>query len=403
MRPHALLAAALLLFAIALPTLAQETEASIPLSWFDEAPHHAKQWKVSIQPDLNYNQRFSIGLFASIPAPKKSDSRGSLYLIVRAADEHGKFFDGGDSTRVDLNSLATKTADIRWHTNFYVKPGAYQVVLLVFDARSNQHFLWRETIRVDRPHVLPDLDRDMPRVEFVQGRSRHAPVGEHLPIDNQRPLRIDVIMNLTGDQQMSLASGFYSRLRQFSLEGALVGAVSVMSQMQPTNGCVRISAIDIVHLQVARDRAVADTNVDWQQVRATIIKNRDTQTVDLKTLTGRQKAREFFRQYIDKVVSDDSGCGSGRTQPDRAVIVVSDALEFPKGTDKEPVAPPEQRGGRFYHVKIAFRGPTFDNVGHMLDTLHPRRFTVNEPKDLRRAIAEIIHDLEQPAPATRVQ
>jgi hypothetical protein len=341
--------------------------------------------------------------FATIPPPKKGEPVGALHLIVRVADEHGKFFDGGDYTRIDLKSLPAHAASIGWHTNFYARPGVYQVSLLVFDEASNQHYLWRDTVKLHSAKVLPDLDRDLPQVEFVDLHHRRAPVGEHLPIDNERPLRIDVIMNLTGDRQMSLTNRFYSRLRQFSLEGALVGAVSVMSQMQPANGCVRISAIDILHLQIARDRAAADANVDWQQVRETILKNRDTQTVDLKTLTGRQKAREFFRRYIDKVISDDSGCSGGGSKPDRAVIVVSDALEFPNGTDKEPVAVPEQRGGRFYHVKIAFPGPTFDNLGHMLDPLHPRRFTVNQPKDLRRAIAEIIHDLEQPTPEPRVQ
>jgi hypothetical protein len=47
-------------------------------------------------------------------------------------------------------------------------------------------------------------------------------------------------------------------------------------------------------------------------------------------------------------------------------------------------------------VKITSRSvPTFDQVGRMLGSLHPRQFQVNDPNDLRTALGKLISDLER--------
>jgi hypothetical protein len=59
-------------------------------------------------------------------------------------------------------------------------------------------------MRVDRPSVLPDIDRDLPKVEFLDLSRIRPPISEYLPVHTQAPVQVDVVFNLTGNQQPSL-------------------------------------------------------------------------------------------------------------------------------------------------------------------------------------------------------
>lgn len=386
---------------LSVPAVSQANRGiEIPHAWFDGPERSARRWKVKIGPSiLTYNQRYVIGAAAEFPIPK-SEIRPDMHIVLRVADEQGRWFKGHEYSHIDLSRVPATYKAIQWRSDFFARAGAYKVVLLAYDAKSGEHYLWRKTVEVEKPDLLPELDQQLPQIEFINPRERRAPVGEYIPIQNERPLRIDVVLNLTGDLHMSLQPTFFGRFRQWTVESALMGATSVLSQLKPANGCVRVSAIDILHLEETRDRAVADPEVDWQQVRETIRKNRDQTTVDVRTLQGRQQAREFFVNFLERVIDDNSGCGEGLPALDRAVIVVSDSLMFPRGTESETVSSINQKSSKFFHVKISFNGLAWDQVGGMLSQLHPRRFEVRDPKGLRKALSEIVKDLERPAAST---
>jgi hypothetical protein len=350
---------------------------------------------------LLYSQRFVIHAEAILPSRlKKRDRESDWHLIFRVADEHGKWFDGASYTHLEWKRVPAKVENVIWSIGVFARPGNYQVVLLAFDESSGKHFIWRKLVKVEKPDVLRDLDRNLPVVEFMDSERSVMPVGEYIPIQNRTPVRIDVVLNLTGELQLGLHRDFFSWVRQRYVEGTLQGATGVFSQLQPASGCVRLSAVDILHVDTALDRAIPDPASDWQSVNKAITKNRDVSKVDVRTLAGRTKARRFFHQFLDQVIADPTGCRANSPQTDRAVIVVSDSLNFPKGADSDPVtAPPELRGARFFHVRITSNFvPTYDQVARMLDPLHPRRFDVRSPSELRRAVAAIISDIET-APA----
>jgi hypothetical protein len=370
---------------------------TVPLAWFEEPEQHAPHWKVTLGPTfLLYSQRFTIQAEAIIPAhAKKSDRQADWHIILRVADEHGKWFEGSAYTHVEWKRVPPQIDNVMWSTNFFARPGTYHLVLLVYDATTEKHYLWRKSVHVERPDTLPELDRDLPMVEFINAGRMRAPLGEFLPVHSQKPVRIDVVLNLTGELQLGLHDDMFSWVRQSYVEGTLHGATGVFSQLKPDHGCVRVSAVDILHLDVTLDRTLANPESDWRNVHDSIIKNRDTSQVDVRTLAGRTKAREFFHRFLDRVISDNTGCGTDSGHIQRAVVVVSDSLVFPKGTDTEPVAPANEQAARFFHVRISpEHRPADDQVGHMLDPLHPRRFNVTSPKQLRQAVAEIIKEIE---------
>lgn len=393
------------LLSFSLHALAQEsTLRHIPIAWFEEADRHAPHWRVQFDPPtLTYSQRLVVGVQAIFPA--NGNERGpDWHILLRIADESGKWFQNYDSFHADLRSMPPKSEPVVWHGFAFVQPGTYRLALVAYDAINERHFVWRKILRVDRPGVLPDIDRDLPQVEFVDLSHIRPPIPEYLPV--RTPAQIDVVFNLTGNEQLSLTPNNLDNFRRFYVEDGQRGATGMLSQLAPSEGCVRVSAIDILRLKVVLDRSSADPASNLNRIQEEIPRALDNATVDVNTLVGRTKAHQFFQQFLEKVISDTARCSPRLPNPDRAIIVVSDSLIFPKGTNSEPVSLPEHRNVRFFHVRFSYtlfvkQDPPFftavttvDEVGHMLNSLHPRSFDVIEPKDLRRAVAEIVRDIE---------
>jgi hypothetical protein len=79
-----------------------------------------------------------------------------------------------------------------------------------------------------------------------------------------------------------------------------------------------------------------------------------------------------------RVISDNGACNPRPPNADPVIIVVSDSLIFPEGTDGEPVSPREHLNALSFHVRFSdslfytkYSFPaaitTIDEVGHMLD------------------------------------
>jgi hypothetical protein len=276
-----------------------------------------------------------------------------------------------------------------------------------------------QTHTVDRPSVLPDIDRNLPTVEFVDHGG--MPIPEYIPIHSDAPVRIDVVFNLTGNEQLSLTPDDLDSFRHPNLESGMRGAAGVLSQLAPAHGSVRVSAIDVLRLKVVLDRSPDDAASNMNRVQQAVPGLRDDAAVDIHSLISRTKAREFFQQFVDKVISDNTGCGPEVVGSSRSIIVVSDSIVFPEGSERTPLVAPHDRSALVFHVRFKstsirvstadsaeFPGPitatySLDEVGRMLRPFHPRNFDVGAPRDLRRAVAEIVHDIEASTRASRGQ
>ena len=403
---HKLTLCILCVLLFSLHELSQESPPRhIPIAWFEEPDQHAPHWRVHFDPPtLTYSQRVALGVSAIVPANGKESGR-DWHLLLRIADESGSWFQSYDYSRIDLRRMPPKAEPVIWHGYAFVQPGTYRLALVAYDAINERHFVWRKMLRVDRPSVLPDIDRDLPQVEFVDLSHVRPPIPEYLPVHTQAPVQIDVVFNLTGNEQLSLTPNNLDSFRRPYVEDGLRGAAGLLSQLAPSQGCVRVSAIDILRLKVVLDRSFADPASNLNRIQQEIPSALDNAAVDVHTLVGRTNAREFFHQFLEKVISDDAGCSARFTNAGRAIIVISDSLIFPAGTDSEPVSPPEHRNALFFHVRFSYTRfytkysmptavTTIDEVGHMLGQLHPRHFDVAEPNGLRRAVAEIVKDIE---------
>src|SRR5215470_12277529 len=94
--PRALTLCITCLLWFSLHALAQESNLrNIPIAWFEENDHHAPHWRVHFDPPtLTYTQRFVVGVQAIVPANGKE--RPDWHILLRVADESGKWFQNYD-------------------------------------------------------------------------------------------------------------------------------------------------------------------------------------------------------------------------------------------------------------------------------------------------------------------
>jgi hypothetical protein len=400
-------------FLFFLHTLAQGANLrEIPIAWYEEPEQHAPHWHVHFEnPTLDFSQRLAVGVRATIPADV-TGRRPDWHIYLGIADENGRWSRNYDYSRIDLRDVPPNASPLIWHGHAFVRSGVYRIALVAYDAINERHFVWRKMVRVDRPSVLPDIDRDLPTVEFVNPDRIPPPIPEYIPIHTLAPVRIDVLFNLTGNEQLSLTPNNPDSSRHPNLESGMRGAAGVLTQLAPAQGCVRVSGIDILRLKVVLDRSPADAAANLDRVQRAIPGLRDDAAVDIHSLMGRTKVREFFHQFVDRIIGDNAACSPELVGARRVIIVVSDSLVFPEGSDTQPVMAPQDRSALSFYIRFSstsirvstadsaeFPVPidvrySLDEVGHMLGPLHPRNFDVVAAKDLRRVVADIVQDIE---------
>jgi hypothetical protein len=157
-----------------LQPLAQDaTVRQIPIAWYEEPEQHAPHWHIDFDPPtLDFSQRIVVGVRATVP-PDRKGRRPDWHIYLGIADGKGRWSLNYDHSHIDLRQVSPNAKPLLWHGYAFVRPGTYRIALVAYDAVNERHFVWRKTVQVDRPSVLPDIDRDLRTVQFVD------PIGFH--------------------------------------------------------------------------------------------------------------------------------------------------------------------------------------------------------------------------------
>ena len=84
-----------------------------------------------------------------------------------------------------------------------------------------------------------------------------------------------------------------------------------------------------------------------------------------------------------------------REDATRVFIIVSSLTVFDRTSDREPLKLVENCKCRAYYVRLKNSSNfAFDDIDKIIKPLNPRIFNVSTGLDFRKALAEIIHDLE---------
>ena len=385
--------------------------------------HKDFECDVELSPARLTFQLRSLVRLRAVVDPSEEDRRNKLdlYYVVKLADESGKWFPDQRHNHFPIDAGFDKQNAIEYRTGFYAKPGKYTAALIVYDAASGKTDVIRKPFEVKTPKddPLPQLNRDLPAIEFaadiptdqppVRAQTRFfrtrslaeftayhpedawppAPGTQVLPVGNTRPLRVDMILNVSPpvDPYMERATpGSLYRLAA----GMTLQAAAVLSQLRLNQGCVRVSAIDLSKLEVVfapEDPA----RQDWSKLFQQLEDRNNNDTVSVKALTHRTETADFLADFIRKIAGDRSGCGVDEPTG-HAVVFVSREFSFPSGTHDTRFDPQTESGIRYFQVRLKRYG-NGDDLDHFFKPVMARRYDAGSPEQFRDAVAKLVTDL----------
>lgn len=247
-----------------------------------------------------------------------------------------------------------------------------------------------------------------------------------LPVDNVRPLQVDVFVNFSRGEVVGqyVSSDHDFPGYDFVVPNpvgppAMFKIAHVLSQLRLRSGCVRLSAVDILRQQWIVDRRDVK-ELDWREMRRQVELNYNSDLlasgghvlalagtknqlppvtgakIDARTLAGQRQTPARLAQYLEQLETESSPCATGNDAPLHILVVVSDSFAFPDEIQVSPVDRSRFPEGRVFHLRaMPEGGATWDQIGSILKPLEPLRLDFDNPTQFRTALAHLILDLEQ--------
>ena len=421
---------ATMLFAAAQSKEKQPPPPPVPIDqWIAEPEQHLPGWSIHVEsPILTFPLRLAVTLRAEASLQGGKLLGHDLHFFVKVADSTGKWL---PDHRYNSIEKLPRSGRVTATERFFAKPGDYRIAFIIYDSVSGTHGVWHRSIHVPADEkLLPFpaasaiefIDPDEP---FKPGDSPQLP-----PLENRKPLRVDVILNLTERSELEL-NGNQDSLGDMSRSGrrfvqhvypswqlgmdrqdltteSLLAIADVMDELK-LNGCIRVSVVDAVRSKVMLDRRPL---LDPAAIFEALKERRDTQKVDAHVLIARQQAGTFLHNFLQTMIGDNLGCNGAPPQIDRAIVLISDALVFPESSQLTPLAAPSVATPvtRFFFFRMTVHefvrqfgfGRSYsaamspdDQVGRLLKELDVRRFDLSEPKDFEKALPKFLEALSQ--------
>lgn len=354
-------------------------------------------WKTDVsKPFLGDLQRLEIWVAVHVPMKTlaKRGPKHSLLVIAGVGDTAGKWLpQAGAYLRQEIDLQAQKAESVSFILGAQVLPGNYTLGLVLCDEVTRLCNSRRRPFRVPtmKRDALPEMWRDLPAAQFyppeegldiiynprLRGRPR-------LPVETRRPLRVDLLVNLFGSQRQP--GRFGVALYQ------LVPALRILSELQLTNGSLHITTVDAERRRILFQQENVE-ELNWPELREGL-ERVNPNTIELEALAGRKQNAAYFREVLAERLKAEEPPGS-TPRPKRVVIVLAGETFYPRGADRRPLTPPANCDCLVYYVRFESSWENWDELGKVLSWLKPRRFVVRNPEGFRKALAEILRDLNQ--------
>jgi hypothetical protein len=384
-------------FATQAPAEAELDLRSIPIAqWLSASDTAEIPWNIAVRPpDLRMDQRIEVPYEVRIGAKQLNRSGNShdLFLVTRMSSLDGEWLNEPSIVHQEINEKLPGNVSIQFGMRAFVQPGDFMLWMVLYDRASGKHNVGRRKIRV--PEIdkdpLPYLFKGMPLVEFPQ--SRESSDGTVLmsssrlsmPVTLKKPLDVQLISTLNAPEQWA------RRFRMVRNHNSItIGALAALSQMELNQGSISIAGLDLVRHEVLFEQNDFDS-IKWPALMDAMDKAQAPE-ISAAALEARKKNGAFFRQFL----SDRIESGSNSTEkPLRVFIVVTSSLLFESGSDLQPIAVEGDCHCRVYHLRFRLNvNDVFDELEKFMKPLRPRTFNLMTARDLRKAIAAIIEDLQ---------
>jgi len=370
---------------------------SIPISdWINRGEQAEIPWDLRLSdPHLRIDQRLEVSYLIRLNAKdlNRTGKAHELFFVSRISSPDGEWLDQPNIARYVVEQELPKGVQTQFFMRVCVQPGDYVLWLVLYDRQTGKHNVGRRRIRVPefRGDPLPDIYRHMPLVEFPQiDESEQNGPGFltsrlYLPVHNKHALEVELISTLSPPEQWT---GRRRVLRAHN--DNTIGAIIALSQLELAAGTVSIRGLDLVRHQVIfEEPSIHGPN--WQSLMEAL-KKAQIPELSAQALQGSKNNGAFFREFLSQRINSEGFDGS----PIRVLIIVTSSQLFQRGSDLTPLQVEGDCRCRVYHLRFRLNmADVFDEIEKIVKPLHPRTFNLITPRDLRKAIAEIVADLEK--------
>jgi hypothetical protein len=397
--------------------------------WLAEGEPTNLRWSVRVGgAELNNHQRLQCRLEIQVDGNELVSRRGhgQLGVMIQFEDSAKRVYQTHGS--IDLQEVKDDTgkSNIQYLQDAFVLPGDYRVGVVIFDAKTRDHWAEQKTLHVNplRNDPLPGAWKDLPPVELL--RSLEPPDSWYVPYVNsrlqvpvapRRPVRLEVLMNASpSGPSRGLNTGTANNRNLANL----VPALKVFSQLEVAGGSLHITLLDISNRRIIFEQD-AVRQLDWTRLREALTAA-DPNKIDVRSLEHRgQNAPYFMQQVRERLASSGSPAG-GANEPLHVLIVLAAPMTLDSGEKtRVPESEAKQQGPLYfvrYHLppertplgyeqfaRTSRRGyggmqpqPTgppeaFDSLQGVLKPLQPRLFDVYSPDQFRKALSSLLDEI----------
>lgn len=398
--------------------------------WLDQPERTEIPWKVSIsRPLLTYQLRNLVRVTAEVPADLLQQQAMShdLHFIVKVGSERG-VWDGGESySHFRVEAKLDPRSELQMLADLYLQSGVYTIATIAYDATSEKRSISFNRIQIGEPDhdPFPQLLGSAPKIEFLPPPDNAAPLGTGhvlLPIATQRPLQLDLIVDLSTlqdedgivesrrlaypsyppypwnpeweqlpDRRRRMASDMTPN-RQIYEQSQLLQVASLLSAIEFKQGCIQVEALDILHRRTILPFTSA-SEVEWGKIRDQIL-SPDYAVVSIADLKGKRDAAKFFQHELERTIAQPPRCKLDFQNPFQIIAILSRGVTFPSGSDK-PRLQPGCQCKIFYLQQTDQQGYGGADLKNMLKPLSPIIFQFGDPHDFRQKLLEFTQTMEK--------
>ena len=365
---------------------------SIPLQdWLHGKDAAGLPWKIEIKdPTLRMDQRLELPYTAKIPAGSlnKSGPAHDLFFIMGISNTDGGWFVRPKIVHQSVKTALPSGVELWFSDWVFAQPGTYVLWFVLYDAETSKHNVARRRVQVSKLQhdPFPNATDHLPAVElpYLSDREGGTIVGFYgglsLPVQNRRKLAVELMPILSPPEQWA---GEITVVRDHNEETAAV--VNTLSQLQLADGVISLTGLDVARHAVPFEQKDL-SHIDWRGF-LDALHGADTKTVSAKMLAESKTTGAYFRNTLSQHLVEPG-------EALRVVIVVSSPMVFQRGSDLQLQSACHCR---VYHLRFRHNAKdVFDDIEKLLKPLHPKTFNLITPNDMRKALAEIIRDLEEP-------
>ena len=388
--------------------------AKVPFDqWLAGSEQPRVRWTTRVLPvELSNFQRLRARIEIQVDGEEvaKRRGRGFLVMLVQFNDSEGRVYQTHKALDLrDMKETAGKMNFV-YSQDGFVLPGDYRVSLGIFDTGTGDHSVAQRMLHVAplKNDPLPAAWRDLPPVELLQdapdqGLLPSATGRLNLPLETRRPVRVELLVNASGQATKSNW-------------GELIPALSVLSDTNVRNGALNVVLLDLARQKVVFEQSL-ERALDWRKLEAGF-KEADPKVIDVHSLEKRGRSAQFFVKQVGQRIGDAG-------EPVRALIVLTGPMAFDSGENLHAIELGAKPAGKVFYIryhspvpKPEFRptyeeprygrrqippglpkapalAETIDELARTVKPLDPHVFDVYTPDQFRKALGTLLEEISR--------